>query len=297
MYDSIIIGAGPAGLTAALYLKRANKNILILEKEAPGGKLLSLGKIENYPGFPSIEGADLAIKMYDQVKSLKVPFKFMEVLEIKKDQHFLVITKEEIFETKTVIYATGNQNKKPKIDNFQKYENLGISYCATCDGSLYKNEEVSVLGSSEKALEEALYLANLCKKVTIITEDDHFESVFLFDKIKEQQKIKIYLNTKIVKINGENKLESVRLENKLTKENFTLPLKALFVYLGDAPSTYPLRKLAVLNEKGNLEVNQDLETAVLGLFGAGDCLNKKLRQIATATGDGALAAISALKRM
>lgn len=295
LYDSIIIGAGPAGLTAALYLKRANKDILIIEKEAPGGKLLSIEKIENYLGFDSIDGPNLAIKMYNQVKNLGVKFKFMEVLEIKKDKYFEVITKEETLISKTIIYATGNQNKKPNIKNINKFENKGISYCATCDGTLYKNKDVTVLGSNQKAIEEAIYLANICKNVTIISENEQLDSPFMINMLNNYPNIKIILNTKVLSIDGIQKVETITISNSSKQE--TISTAAIFVYLGDAPSTYPLSKLNVLNEKGNLEVNETKETKIEGLFGAGDCINKTIRQVSTAVGDGTFAALYALKRM
>ncbi len=297
IYDAIIIGAGPAGLSAALYLKRANKDILIIEKNAPGGKLLSIGKIENYLGFTSIDGTDLAIKMYDQVKNQNVKFKFSEVLEVKKTINFEIITTEETLFAKTVIYATGNQNKKPNIQNIKKFENKGISYCATCDGTLYQNKDVVVLGSSIKAMEETIYLASLCHKVTLIAENNQLESPFIANQLNSYSNIEVLLNTKIIVVNGTEKVESVKILNTENNHENLLQIDAVFVYLGDTPSTYPLAKLNVLNENGNLEVNESLETKIIGLFGAGDCINKTLRQVSTAVGDGALAAISALKRM
>lgn len=291
MFDSIIIGAGPAGLSAAVYLKRANKNILIIEKEAPGGKLLKIDKVENYLGFSSIDGTSLAIKMYNQVKELKVPFEFTEVLEVKKDDNFTVITKNGTFDTKTVIYASGNQNKKPNILGFQEFENKGISYCATCDGTLYKDKDVVVLGSNEKAIEESIYLASIAKKVIIIVENDKFTSPFMAKQLDNYQNIEVLFNTKILKATGKDKLEQIETNNNI------INVSAVFVCLGDVPSTYPLNKLKVVNDKGLIEVNQNLETTIEGLFGAGDCINKTLRQISTAVGDGALAAISALKRI
>lgn len=297
MYDSIIIGAGPAGLSAALYLKRANKNILIIEKEAPGGKLLSIDRIDNYLGFNSINGADLAIKMYNQVKDLKVPFKFEEVLEIKKDDEFTVITQKETYTAKTIIYCAGNQNKKPNINGYQKFENLGISYCATCDGTLYKGKPVVVLGSNAKAIEEASYLAGICEKVTIISENEKLDSPFLENYINNFENLTVLLNRKIIKINGEKQIDSITIVDKNTNTEQEILTNALFVYLGDAPSTYPLNKLKVVNRLGTIEVDQNMETKIAGLFGAGDCINKKLRQVSTAVGDGALAAISSLKRM
>lgn len=297
MFDSIIIGAGPAGLSAAVYLKRANKNILIIEKEAPGGKLLKIDKVENYLGFSSIDGTSLAIKMYNQVKELKVPFEFTEVLEVKKDDNFSVITRNGIFNAKTIIYASGNQNKKPNILGFQEFENKGISYCATCDGTLYKDKDVVVLGSNEKAIEESIYLASIAKKVIIIVEDEKFTSPFMAQKLDNYKNIEILFNTKILKSTGKDKLEQIEIENTKTNNNNIITISAIFVCLGDAPSTYPLNKLKVVNDKGLIEVNQNLETSIEGLFGAGDCINKTLRQISTAVGDGALAAISALKRI
>ena len=288
MYDTIIIGGGPAGLAASIYLRRANKKVLIIEKEAPGGQLIKTHLIENYPGFPSIDGAELAYKMYEHVMTLNVDFAFEEVLNVKKDQLFTVYTNDNEYVSKTVIYATGNKSKSLNVPGEAKFKARGISYCATCDGSLYKNQEVAVIGDVDQAYEEALYLADICKKVNVISKG---EVNFDFSKYSN---IEIFDSSKVIEFIGDKSLTSIKILLSNDEEKL-VNASCAFLYLGLIPASNEVNSLNILDSEGYLVVNESLETRVPGMFAAGDCVKKSLRQIVTAVSDGAIAATSAIK--
>lgn len=267
IYDTIIVGSGPAGLTSALYLRRANKSVLIIEREAPGGKMLKTSVIENYPGFKKTTGADLAYQMYSQVVELKTEFLFTEVLDINKENNFKVTTKKGIFESKTIIYAAGNQNRALKVPGEQKLIGKGISYCAICDGGLYKDQKVIVVGGGNSAFEESLYLSNICKNVTIAVrkEEAKAESI-LIEKIKVVDNIQVLYDTTVEEFVGNTNLEQVKLHNTKTDTFDLLDVKAAFIYIGFVPSTVPLQKFEVMNEFGFIIVDENLATKVPGLY-------------------------------
>ena len=191
MFDTIIIGSGPAGMSAAIYLRRANKKVLLIEKEAPGGQMIRTDVIENYPGFKKIGGAELAYQMYEQVAELGADFAFEEVIGLEKNQHFTVITNEGKYEAKTVLYATGNTNKLLGVPGERKLRGKGISFCAVCDGGLYKNKDVVLIGNSKSALEESLYLAGICNNVKIITNEELYNDEETLELIKNRPNIEI----------------------------------------------------------------------------------------------------------
>lgn len=288
MYDTIIIGAGPAGLCASIYLKRANKNVLIIEKEAPGGQLIKTHLIENYPGFSSIDGAELAYKMYEHVMGLEVEFAFEEVESVEKDVYFKVKTSSNEYFAKTVIYATGNKSKSLNIPGEAKFKARGISYCATCDGSLYKDKETAVIGSSIQAIEEAIYLSDICSKVSILSKDK------ITTDLSKYKNIVIYDEVNIKEFIGTKTLEQIKFETKENKE-LLINSSCAFVYLGIVPASNSVDDLNVVDSEGYLVVDENLETPVKGMFAAGDCVKKSLKQIVTAVSDGAIAATSAVK--
>ncbi len=288
MYDTIIIGAGPAGLCASIYLKRANKKVLIIEKEAPGGQLIKTHLIENYPGFSSIDGAELAYKMYEHSMSLDVEFAYEEVVGVSKNEHFIVKTNMNEYASKTVIYATGNKARSLNIPGESKFKARGISYCATCDGSLYKNLETSVIGSSNQAIEEAIYLSDICSKVNILSSEK------ISADLSKYTNIKVYNEVKVLEFLGNKTLEQIKI---LDKDNNELLINSAccFLYLGIMPSITEVNSLNVLDTEGYLVVDDTFETPVKGMFAAGDCVKKSLKQIVTAVSDGAIAATSAIK--
>lgn len=291
MYDITIIGAGPAGLTAAIYGRRANKKVLVLEANTYGGQIITTDKIENYPVNPGISGFDFATKLYNQVKDLGAEIKFEKVTEIKENE---VITTKNTYKTKTIIIATGRDNRKLNLENEDKLTGKGVSYCATCDGAFYKDKVVAVNGGGNTAVEDALYLSDIAQTVYLIHRRDTFRAeAVLIDRLKEKENIKIVLNTTITKINGENKLENIEIKNPT--ETKTLNVDGLFIAVGQVPETENFKKLINSDEKGYIIAGEDCKTNIKNIFVAGDTRTKSLRQLVTATGDGAVAATEAIK--
>lgn len=291
MYDIIIVGAGPAGLTAAIYARRANKKVLVLEANTYGGQIITTDKIENYPVNPGISGFDFATKLYNQTKDLGAEIKFEKVIEITEQE---VTTTKQKYQTKTIILATGADNRKLKLENEEKLTGKGISYCATCDGAFYKNKIVAVNGGGNTAIQDAIYLSDIAQKVYLIHRREEFKAEeVLLDKLNQKKNIEIILNTSITKINGENKLESIEITNK--EETKTLEIDALFIAVGQVPETENFKKLININEQGYVIANEDCKTNIPNIFVAGDNRTKMLRQLVTATSDGAVAATNAIK--
>lgn len=292
IYDSIIIGAGPAGLSAAIYLKRANIEVLVVEKGAFGGKVNYTAIIDNYLGEENVFGPDLAFKFYNHAIENDVDIVSDDIINVtKKDQVFIVKSSDEEYLAKTIIVASGTTDKKLDLVNANKFEHHGISYCAVCDGPLYKNKTVAVIGGGNSALEESLYLANIASKVYLIHRREEFRGENkLVDKIKTNSNIELKLSSSVVELLGNDKLETIKLSN-----GETLNVSALFPYIGQIANTNFLDFKNLCNESGYIIVNSNMETCVDGLFAAGDVTNKKLKQIVTATGDGALAATSVIE--
>ena len=292
MYDIIIVGAGPAGLTAAIYARRANKKVLVLEANTYGGQIINTKTIENYPVNPGISGFDFATKLYNQTKDLGAEIKFEKVTDITETE---VITTKETYKTKTIILATGADNRKLKLENEDKLTGKGISCCATCDGAFYKNKIVAVNGGGNTALEDAIYLSDLAETVYLIHRREEFKAEeILINQMKEKKNIKTIMNTTITKINGENKLESIELTNN-NKETQTLNIDGLFIAVGQVPETENFKKLININEQGYVIANENCKTNIKNIFVAGDNRTKNLRQLVTATSDGAIAATAAIK--
>lgn len=295
-YDVIIIGMGPAGITSALYLKRANLNCLIIEKNTPGGLLNKTSTVENYPGIIQITGPDLAYKFYEQLNAQQIPQKFEEVKEIiDVNDYKKVVTNKGEYTAKKVIIAIGREPKKLKNTNEERLEGKGISFCSLCDGTLYKNEEVSIIGGGNSALEEALYLSDICKKVTIINKSNSLKGdSILIDKVNDKENIEVINNSEVKEFHGKNdKLEYVTL--KTDKEDKDLYVKACFIFIGYEPATKFLKNLDILDEKGYINVDEARRTKIKGIYAAGDIVKKEAYQIITASSDGAIAAVSCIK--
>lgn len=295
IYDVAIIGAGPAGITSAIYAERAELNCCIIEKEAPGGQLNKTSTVENYPGYIQITGPDLAMKFYNQLSNLNVKQIFSEATNIEIEENIKKITLKngEEIQAKAVILAIGRSPKK--LENSQGLEGKGISFCSLCDGNLYKNEDVSIVGAGNSALEESLYLSDICKTVTIINRGDNLKGdKVLIDKVNKKENIKVINNSTIEKFNEEeNILKSVTLKEN-DKER-TLETKACFIFIGYETATNFLKKLEILDEKGYIIVDEQKRTPIKGIYAAGDTVKKDAFQIVTATADGAIAAISCIK--
>ncbi|MBP3841422.1 MAG: thioredoxin-disulfide reductase [Bacilli bacterium] len=295
MYDIIIIGAGPAGLTAALYARRANKKVLVLEASSYGGQILNASKVENYPGIESISGFDYATNLYNQVKKLDCEIKFETVVKIDEERN--VYTNKNEYKTKTIIIATGSKSRKLKLENEGKLIGKGVSYCATCDGNFFKNKIVAVNGGGNTALEDAIYLSDIAKKVYLIHRRDEFrgENKYLTE-INNKKNIEIILNSNIIKINGEEKLESIELENS-NNEKQTLEIDGLFIAIGQEPKNEIFSNIIKLNDKGYIESEDGVHTNIKKIYVAGDARVKTLRQLTTAVSDGSIAATMAIKEM
>ena len=287
MYDVIIIGMGIGGITAGIYAKRAGLNVLMFEKSAPGGMLQKIDKIQNYPGFSEISGPDLALNLFNQVKEVGVPFKFEEVIDVEiTEEYKKVITKNGSYEAKNVIVATGRTPKYLGLDNEKDYLGRGLSTCASCDGNLYKGEDVAVVGSGNSALQESLYLANIVNKVYILHRGVNFKGDdALVERARNTQNIEIVDGVNIKKINEvEGKIESVTLDNEKT-----INVKGVFIYIGYKPDTDMFKKLDITNINGDIIVGENFETEIDGLYAIGDCAKKGVYQLVTAASDGCIA--------
>lgn len=291
-YNTVIIGSGVAGMTAAIYLKRANISVCILEKDVPGGQITRTSDINNYPGFISIDGPDLAMNMYQQVIGLDVPYLYTEALEvIPNSNEFVVKTDEQDLIAKHVIIATGRSPRKLQVENEENLIGRGISYCAICDGSLYKDKKVAVIGGGRAALEESLYLSKICSSVTLIHRSDRFRADnILLDTVKSNSKITVLENKKVEKFEmKENKIDSIVFSDE-NQEMETLKIDGCFIYVGQIPNTDHFSNLNILDENGYINVDENFETIIPNLYAIGDCIKKDLYQIITACSDGAVVA-------
>ena len=296
IYDCLIIGAGPAGLTAALYFGRAKADVAVIEKSAPGGKVITTSVVENYPGVLKISGTDLALNMLQQVSEFNIPFYYDEVLEIYKEDEFVVKTTKETLYAKNVLIGTGTVNRTLGVPGENRFMSRGISFCAICDGMLYQNKDVLVVGGGNSAFEESLYLAKLCKHVYLIHRSDKYRaSNILVDKVLENEKITLMPHTIVKQFKGSSTLEQVVLDTN--GEEKELNVDGAFIYIGYEPATLFLKNLNVLNELGFIEVDNNYQTKVEGLYAVGDCINHPVKQIATAVGDASAAANNIIKKL
>lgn len=292
-YEVIVVGSGPAGITSAIYLKRANINVCVMEKSAPGGQLNKSSTIENYPGFNKISGPELAYNFYEQILKLDIPFINEEVIKIEdKTSYKIVETNKKTYTCKGIILALGRKPRSFDNKNVSLLEGKGVSYCSLCDGPLFKNQDVSIIGGGNSALEESLYLADICKSVTIINRRDVLRGdKMLVDKVLKKDNINILYNSEVVEFNKQDDfLESllINTNGKLNK----LDVKACFIFIGYVPATDFLSNLDILDEKGYIKTDKNLKTDIPFIYACGDTINKQVYQIVTATGEGAVSAIS-----
>ncbi len=295
MYDIIIIGAGPAGLTSALYALRANKKILIFEAKNYGGQIINASNIENYPGISSISGFDFATNLYNQVKNLNGEIKYETVIRIEEDK--TVITNKDKYKGKAVIIATGVTSRKLNLPNEEKFIGKGVSYCATCDGNFFKNKIVAINGGGNTALEDALYLSSIVSKVYLIHRREEFRGDAKYlDELKKKDNIEFILNSNIVSLNGDENLESITLEdiNNNIKE---IKIDGLFIAIGQEPKNAVFSNVVELDSKGYIISGDGVHTKLPGIYVAGDARVKILRQLTTAVSDGSIAATIAIKEI
>ena len=292
MYDSIIVGAGPSGLTAAIFLRRSNKKILVLEANFYGGQIVNTPKIENYPTYENISGYDFATKLYNQAKNLGTKIKYERVVEIKNyDDYKEVITNKETYKTKTIILATGSENRHLGVEREKELTGKGVSYCATCDGPFYHGKDVAVIGEKNAALEEAIYLSDIVKKVYLIVRRDSFNADdILVEKVNDIKNIEVLFKTNIKSLNGEKVLKSITLN-----DDKDIEVSALFIAVGRVPENENFKNVIKVDDKGYIVANDNCHTNVDGIFASGDNRVKSLRQLVTATSDGAIAANEVIK--
>ena len=292
MYDLIIIGGGPAGLTAALYARRANKSVLVIEKAVFGGQITYSPKVENIPGFVSLTGNEFAEKLVEQVLEQGADVEMAEVLSIRDGVTKTVVTDSGEFEAKAVVIATGARHRMLGLENEEKFVGEGISFCAVCDGAFYKDKIVGVVGGGNSALQEALLLSDLAQKVYVIQNLDHLTGE---QKLQQQlfakSNVEIITSATVAALTGEQTLQGVVLDTADGKRDITLD--GLFVAIGLIPQNEPFADVLALNDWGYAEADESCTTNTAGIFVAGDCRSKRIRQVATAAADGAIAALAA----
>lgn len=292
-FDIVVIGAGPAGLTASIYIARANMKVAIVEKEAPGGKMIKTDQIENYPGFANIKGPDLSIEMYNQALNMGAYFIFKEAISITKNNQnlfIIILNDNSILEAKAVILATGTQENQLLVDGEKKLYGKGVSYCAVCDGAFYRDKVVAVVGGGYSAVTESLFLTQFVKKLYVIVRKDHFRvDKSTLERLSKKPGVEFLMNSQVTKIHGDDKVEKITIFNSQNKKIEELHISAIFPYIGSKPLSNLVSKFSITNKNGYVNAfNDKLETTVSGLFVAGDVREMPLRQIAIATGDGAV---------
>ncbi len=298
MYDVIIIGAGPGGMTAAIYTQRANLKTMMIEKSSPGGYMVDTFEIENYPGVGKVTGFELSEKMFTHTQELGVEYQYGDVNGIvDKETHKEVHTQDgKVFKAKAVIIGSGTKPRKVGAANEDKFQSKGISFCAVCDGAFFKNKEVIVLGGGNSAIDEAIYLTSMNVKVTVVNILDSLQAhKGTVEKAQKNDMIDFKLGYEVTSFNGSDKLESVTLKNVHSDETEEFKTDGVFVFIGQIPNTSFIQDLGITNQQGYIKANALMETGLPGIYAIGDVIEKELRQIVTATADGAIAAQNVAK--
>lgn len=292
MLDLIIIGAGPAGMSACLYASRAGLDVLILDGSAPGGKLNVTAQIENYPGLKPTPGPEIAFTMYESAMNFGAKMAYEEAFDIKDHGDYKeVITAKQTYQAKYVLIATGTKERQMNLEKENELVGRGISYCAVCDGPFFKEQDVAVIGGGNSALEEAMYLATLCHKVHLVVRRDVFRAdKVIQDRLSKVENIEVHFKRKPKEILEQNqKVCGLLIENSDDQTTEELKVNGIFPFIGLDPMTQCAKSLNIVSENGYIDANENMETAVKGIFVAGDVRNKQLRQVVTATNDGAIA--------
>lgn len=295
MYDVIIIGAGPGGMTAAIYTQRANLKTMMIEKAAPGGYMVNTYEIENYPGVGKVTGYELSEQMFNHTQSLGVTYQYGDVVKIEDKGRFKKIhtADGQAYDTKALIIASGTVPRNVEAPGSDRFLSKGISFCAVCDGAFFKGKKVIVLGGGNSALDEAIYLTSMDVKVTVVNILNSLQAdKGTVEKAKNNPNIDFLLGHEITEFKGEQSLQSVTLRNVNNNQTFEKEINGVFVFIGQLPNSDFAKSLGVTNPQGYIEANEDMTTSVPGVFAIGDVINKKLRQIVTATSDGAIASQS-----
>ncbi len=292
-YDVIVIGAGPGGMTAALYASRANLKVAMLDRGVYGGNMNNTAEIENYPGFKTIMGPDLSEEMYQSATNFGAEFVYgnVEKIEVLDEKTKLVKTDSGELEAPVVIIATGSESRKLGVPGEEQYSGRGVSYCAVCDGAFYKDRDVVVIGGGDSAVEEGMYLANLTASVNVVHRRDSLRAQkILQERAFKNDKIKFTWDTVVEEIQGdEQKVTGVKAKNVKTGETTTIPADGVFIYVGSIPMIAPFQDLGITDDKGWIVTNDKMETNIPGIYAIGDVRQKTLRQITTAVGDGGIA--------
>ena len=296
IYDVIIVGAGPAGMTAAVYTSRANLSTLMIERGIPGGQMANTEEIENYPGFETILGPDLSTKMFEHAKKFGAEYAYGDIKEVIDGEDYKIVEAgSKQYKGRAIIIATGAEYRKLGVPGEKELGGRGVSYCAVCDGAFFKNRELVVIGGGDSAVEEGVYLTRFASKVTIVHRRDELRAQAILQKRAfDNEKIDFIWSHTIKEVNDKDgKVGSVTLVSTKTGEERELHADGVFVYVGMIPLSKPFANLGITNENGYIVTNEKMETNVSGIFAAGDIREKLLRQIVTATGDGSIAAQSA----
>ena len=296
MYDIIIVGAGPAGLTAAVYARRAGKSVLVLEKDTFGGQVTFSPKLENYPGFQEISGNELAQRMLEQAMALGAEIDMDTVTEVLDGDVKTVVGEAGRYEARSVIIAAGARHRRLNLPREEEFIGNGISFCAVCDGAFFKDQHVAVIGGGNTALQEIALLADICKKVTVVQNLAFLTGEEkMIQLLQSKNNIDYIYNTVVTGYEGETNLQAIRLLNTETQETSRLEIEGIFLAIGTAPENDAYQKVAKLNEYGYIVSDESCRTETPGIFVAGDCRTKAYRQVATAISDGAAAALNACR--
>ncbi|WP_461240596.1 thioredoxin-disulfide reductase [Paucilactobacillus sp. N302-9] len=291
-YDVVVIGAGPGGMTAALYASRANLSVLMLDRGIYGGQMNNTAEIENYPGFKSVLGPDLSKEMYESSTQFGAEYTYGTVEKIEVNGATKTITTDmDTYEAKAIVIATGSEYKKLGVPGEEDFSGRGVSYCAVCDGAFFKNKHVVVVGGGDSAIEEGIYLTQLADKVTVIHRRDQLRAQKIIqERAFANEKMDFVWNTNVEEVLGdEQKVSGVKVKNNQTGEESVIDASGVFIYVGVLPMTESFTDLGILDENGWVETNDQMETSVPGIYAIGDVRDKKLRQITTAIGDGGIA--------
>lgn len=298
LYDLIILGAGPAGLTAAMYAARSRMSVLVIEEMLSGGQIATTNKVENYPGFPkSIGGLELGQLLEEQARNFGANMVLASIVGVTLSGDIkLVQTSNGSFQGKTLLVATGTRSRVLRVPGEKELKGKGVSYCATCDGAFYQGKEVMVVGGGDSALEEALFMTKFASRVYFVHRRGQLRAIgILQERVINHPNIELVLNTEIIKINGTDTVESVTLNDTMQNKTWDVVVEGVFLYVGLIPNIEFLNGELVLNEDGYLITTDAMETTVPGVFAAGDIREKVLRQVVTAASDGAIAATSAAR--
>lgn len=292
-YDVIVIGAGPGGMTAALYASRANLKVAMLDRGIYGGQMNNTAEVENYPGFKSIMGPELAKKMYESSTQFgaKLLYGNVKGITVSEDGTKVVETDSDTYEARAVIIATGSQSRKLGVPGEEEYSGRGVSYCAVCDGAFYRNRRVVVVGGGDSAIAEGMYLANLCENVNVIHRRDQLRAQkILQDRAFATEGMTFTWDSVVTEILGDDmKVTGVRVHNRKTGEDSVIEASGVFIYVGTTPMTEPFANLGITDENGWIVTNDHMETSIPGIYAVGDVRQKFLRQITTAVGDAGIA--------